>query len=101
MTFKPAHKDTDTPPGQIVNSVSVPETPRSKTISSIIDRVMRSEAPPNFWHSEEKAPKKKLTFDEWSDLNQKEIEKYPCSTEYGGDVWYLLEFTWKAAQENA
>lgn len=86
MTFKPAHKDTDTPPGQIVNPIE-----RSKTIGGIVDRVMRSEALPI---------KKKLTFDEWSDLNQKEIEKYPCSTEYGGDLWYLLEFTWKAAQEN-
>jgi hypothetical protein len=83
MTFKPAHKDTDTPPGQIVNSVSVPETHRSKTIGGIVDRVMRSEAPPI---------KKKLTFDEWlktTSITPEDTLMYN---------WGIV--CWKAAQEN-
>lgn len=88
MSFKPAHKDTVNPPGQIVNSI--PETtPRHKTIGGIIDRVMRSESPPNFWHSEEKAPKKKLTFDEWWHLNNDDSFHYEACRR-----------AWKAAQEN-
>ena len=83
MTFKPAHKDTDTPPGQIVNSISVPETPRSKTIGGIIDRVMRSEAQPI---------KQKLTFDEW--LHQSSF----VVPDEGTYLW--LKDCWKAAQEN-
>ena len=81
--MKPAHKDTDTPPGQIVNSVSVPETPRSKTIGGIIDRVMRSEAQPI---------KQKLTFDEW--LHQSSF----VVPDEGTYLW--LKDCWKAAQEN-
>ena len=81
MTFKPAHKDTDNPPGQIVNSVSVPETPRSKTLGGIIDRVLRSEAQPI---------KQKLTFDEWWHLNNDDSFHYEASRR-----------AWKAAQENA
>lgn len=83
MTFKPAHKDTDNPPGQIVNSISVPETPRSKTIGGIIDRVMRSEAQPI---------KQKLTFDEW--LHQSSF----VVPDEGTYLW--LKDCWKAAQEN-
>ena len=81
--MKPAHKDTDTPPGQIVNSISVPETPRSKTIGGIIDRVMRSEAQPI---------KQKLTFDEW--LHQSSF----VVPDEGTYLW--LKDCWKAAQEN-
>ena len=84
MTFKPAHKDTDNPPGQIVNSVSVPETPRSKTLGGIIDRVLRSEAQPI---------KQKLTFDEW--LHQSSF----VVPDEGTYLW--LKDCWKAAQENA
>lgn len=87
MTFKPAHKDTDTPPGQIVNPID-----RSKTIGGIIDRVMRSEAPPNWWHSEEKPVKQKLTFEQW--LHQSSF----VVPDEGTYLW--LKDCWKAAQEN-
>lgn len=75
MTFKPAHKDTDTPPGQVVNPIE-----RSKTIGGIIDRVMREEAKPI---------KQKLTFDEWWHLNNDDSFHYEASRR-----------AWKAAQEN-
>jgi len=78
MIFKPAHKDTDTPPGQIVNPID-----RSKTIGGIVDRVMRSEAPPI---------KKKLTFDEWlktTSITPEDTLMYN---------WGIV--CWKAAQEN-
>lgn len=75
MTFKPAHKDTDTPPGQIVNPIE-----RSKTIGGIVDRVMRSEALPI---------KQKLTFDEWWQSNQ------PTTNQYDSFM-----SCWDAAQEN-
>lgn len=84
MTFKPAHKDTDNPPGQIVNPI-----PREKTIGGIIDRVMRSEALPI---------KQKLTFDEWW--------KSPNGQEWfniiseQNEVVRMFEDCWKAAQEN-
>lgn len=83
MTFKPAHKDTDNPPGQIVNSVSVPETPRSKTLGGIIDRVLRANGQP---------VKQKLTFDEW--LHQSSF----VVPDEGTYLW--LKDCWKAAQEN-
>ena len=78
MTFKPAHKDTDNPPGQIVNPID-----RSKTIGGIIDRVMRSEAQPI---------KQKLTFDEW--LHQSSFVVPDEGT------YFWLKDCWKAAQEN-
>lgn len=83
MTFKPAHKNTDNPPGQIVNSISVPETPRSKTIGGIIDRVMREEAKPI---------KQNLTFDEWW--------AKPWTTHHGVCDYHTAQLIWKAAQEN-
>jgi len=85
MSFKPAHKDIDTPPGQIVNSVSVPETHRSKTIGGIVDRVMRSEAQPI---------KQKLTFDEWYHQHWKECKSGTF------DLHTTYALIWKAAQEN-
>lgn len=86
MTFKkPAHKDTVNPPGQIVNSVSVPETHRSKTIGGIVDRVMRSEAPPI---------KKKLTFEEWWDSRLLSWRNHYCHDKEA------TELIWKTAQEN-
>ena len=78
MTFKPAHKDTDNPPGQIVNPID-----RSKTIGSIIDRVMREEAKPI---------KQKLTFDEWYKENR--------SVDFGGATVPQLRYLWVAAQKN-
>lgn len=78
MTFKPAHKDTDNPPGQIVNPID-----RSKTIGGIIDRVMRSEAQPI---------KQKLTFEQW--LHQSSF----VVPDEGTYIW--LKDCWKAAQEN-
>lgn len=86
MTFKPAHKDTDTPPGQIVN-----EIPRSKTIGGIIDRVMRSEAQPI---------KKKLTFDEWLTLDSKKTMLSLTYEESYENIILLMEEARKAAQEN-
>lgn len=83
MTFKPAHKDTDNPPGQVVNSISVPETPRSKTIGGIIDRVMREEAKPI---------KQKLSFDQWYKENR--------GVDFGGATVPQLRYLWVAAQEN-
>jgi len=44
--MKSAHKDTDNPPGQIVNPPPVQYSeviPRSKTLGSIIDRIAREE----------------------------------------------------------
>lgn len=76
MSFKPAHKDTVNPPGQIVNPID-----RSKTIGGIIDRVMRSEAEPI---------KTKLTFDEWYQHRLVEFDgEHPSAA-----------VVWKAAQEN-
>jgi len=75
MSFKPAHKDIDNPPGQIVNPID-----RSKTIGGIIDRVLRSEAQPI---------KQKLTFDEWYQLNQPTVNQYDC-----------FMSCWDAAQNN-
>lgn len=49
--FKPAHKDTDNPPGQIRNDV---------TLSDYIDRKERTYNPQDLT-----VVKKKLTFDEW------------------------------------
>jgi len=80
MTFKPAHKDTDTPPGQIVNPIE-----RSKTIGGIVDRVMRSEAQPI---------KQKLTFDEWYHQHWKECKSGTF------DLHTTYALIWKAAQEN-
>lgn len=94
MTFKPAHKDTDTPPGQIVNPLPhMPseEIPRSKTIGGIVDRVMRSEAQPI---------KKKLTFDEWLTLDSKKTMLSLAYEESYEDIILLMEEAWKAAQEN-
>lgn len=79
MNHKPAHKDTDTPPGQVVNPIE-----RSKTIGGIIDRVLREEAKPI---------KQKLTFDEWLKVYESRDFR-----------WFKLEdmmACWKAAQENA
>jgi hypothetical protein len=79
MSFKPAHKDTTNPPGQIVNPID-----RSKTIGGIIDRVMRSEAQPI---------KKKLTFDEW-------WAQWPAHSDMGMKSREYAYQVWKAAQEN-
>ena len=90
MTFKPAHKDTDTPPGQIVN-----EIPRSKTIGGIVDRVMRSEALPI---------KKKLSCEEWMNTTlmpgQEDVDKEYQTTWAESDVADIIPLFWKAAQEN-
>lgn len=77
MAFKPAHKDTDTPPGQIINPID-----RSKTIGGIVDRVMRSEALPI---------KKKLTFEEWKEANPNFVDPWD---------WWLVKLGWELAQEN-
>jgi hypothetical protein len=99
MIFKPAHKNLENPPGQIVNPIE--GTPhhfggrtdapidRLQTIGGIIDRVMRSEAKPI---------KKKMTFDEWW--------KSPNGQEWfniiseQNEVVRMFEDCWKAAQEN-
>lgn len=84
MRFKPAHKDIDNPPGQIVNPID-----RSKTIGGIIDRVMRSEAKPI---------KQKMSFEDWW--------KSPNGQEWfniiseQNEVVRMFEDCWKAAQEN-
>lgn len=78
MTFKPAHKDTDTPPGQVVNPID-----RSKTIGGIIDRVLRANEQPI---------KQKLTFEQW--LHQSSF----VVPDEGTYIW--LKDCWKAAQEN-
>ena len=78
MTFKPAHKDTDTPPGQVVNPID-----RSKTIGGIIDRVLRANGQPD---------NQKLTFDEC--LHQSSF----VVPDEGTYIW--LKDCWKAAQEN-
>lgn len=91
MSFKPAHKDTVNPPGQIVNPID-----RSKTIGGIIDRVMRSEADPI---------KKKLTFDEWVHEYLKDMYGYDPTEDKNnymmfGTTCRMLRVVWKAAQEN-
>lgn len=78
MTFKPAHKDTDNPPGQVVNPID-----RSKTIGGIIDRVLRANGQPI---------KQKLTFEQW--LHQSSF----VVPDEGTYIW--LKDCWKAAQEN-
>ncbi len=42
MTFKPAHKDTDNPPGQIKNEI--PSTMGEKTIADIVRNVVKHDS---------------------------------------------------------
>lgn len=94
MTFKPAHKDTDNPPGQIINQVGEPhhiggrtDAPidRLQTIGGIIDRVMRSEAKPI---------KQKLNFEQWY------LSWYYPALVGKMDVEEIAFAAWQAAQEN-
>lgn len=72
MTFQPAHKDTNNPPGQIKNEI---------TLTDYIQRVI-----------EQETPKKKLSFDEWF---------YRYNKEYGlPPAQVVAEAAWKAGQEN-
>jgi len=74
MTFKPAHKDTTRPPGQIVNEVTLADYLHNKEIRyATLD--------------------KKMTFKEWL---KKSSFVVPDETVY---CW--LEDCWYAAQENA
>jgi len=54
MTFKPAHKDTQHPAGQVIN-----EEVSQKTLSDYIRSIKRAEA------FDAVAAEKKLTFEEW------------------------------------
>lgn len=102
MKFKPAHKNIENPPGQIVNPLPhMPseEIPRSKTIGGIIDRVMRSEALPI---------KKKLTFDEWV-YEHKDTPDHPVTYfnlykigcgDMDQETYFFFSRLWKAAQDN-
>ena len=76
MTFKPAHKDTTTPPGQIVNPI-----PRELTVGGIVDRIMKDEP-------------KKLSFAEWF------VKWYAPYTVGKMDVEDIANAAWKAGQEN-
>jgi len=66
MTFKPAHKDTETPAGQVVN-----DDQGQRTLSDYIRSIKRAEA------FDAVAAEKKLTFNEW-------FKEYFVST-YGND----------------
>jgi len=57
MTFKPAHKDTQHPPGQVRPTDA--ELKGQQTLSDYIRSIKRSEA------FDTVAQEKKLTFDEW------------------------------------
>lgn len=70
MTFKPAHKDLDTPPGQVVNDT---------TLADYIERKRGQ------W--EDNNPKK-LSFEEWY---------YAFNPEHNQDGLYDA---WHAGQEN-
>ena len=41
MTFQPAHKDTENPPGQVV--YPIPPTMGERTLGDVIDKVRRSD----------------------------------------------------------
>lgn len=95
---KPAHKNLEHPPGQIVNDVD-PHYQfakaqyendldlRPRRLGDIIDRVQRQE---------ELFQKKKLTFEEWAEESQMLYR----SVENKSDLEHFLKECWKAAQEN-
>lgn len=79
MTFQPAHKDIENPPGQIVNPIES-NVPRTKTIGGIIDRV---------W-AQEGGYKPHRTFEEW-------WEGVDGSVRFNVSV-HLAKKIWKAAR---
>jgi len=76
MTFKPAHKDTETPAGQVVS-----DDQGQHTLSDYIRTIKRAEA------FDTVAAEKKLTFDEWF-----ESEKY-----WKQGYYDVAKATWNAA----
>lgn len=69
----PGH-DTEHPPGTV-------------TLADYVAKVQEQE-------------KRKLTFDEWVTQNEAWFMSFAGYDEYGASVYSLMEYSWKAGQEN-
>lgn len=85
MIKKPAHKDTVTPPGQIVNKWP------AKTMGQIVNDVTLADY-------YERKMKEKLTVDMWINSIRNDIESIDFV--YHGLVYDLLEKAWNTSREN-